>query len=152
VRYWDASAVVPLLILEPATAATLELLADDPGIVTWWGTRVECVSALARRGREGALRETDVADAIGRLDALAEAWNEVTPGESVRRTAVRLLRAHPLRAADALQLASAIASADGNPASLPFHVLDDRLAEAASKEGFTVVGMPHAEPGCAPRP
>jgi predicted nucleic acid-binding protein len=136
VRYWDASAIVPLLIIEEATATTLGLLAEDPAIVTWWGTRIECVSALARRGREGALRESDIVDAISRLDALAEAWSEVTPGEGVRRMAVRLLRSQPLRAADALQLAAAIACADGNPASLPFLSLDDRLAVAASKEGF----------------
>jgi predicted nucleic acid-binding protein len=144
VRYWDSSAVVPLLSLEEATPTTLGLLAEDPAIVTWWGTRIECVSALARRGREGSLRESDVVDAIGRLDALAEAWSEVAPGEGVRRTAVRLLRAHPLRAADALQLASAITSADGNPASLPFLALDDRLADAASKEGFNLVVWPDA--------
>ena len=143
-RYWDASAGVPLLTLEEATPTTLGPLAEDAGIVTWWGTRVECVSALARRGREGALRESDVADAIGRLDALAEGWSEVTAGEGLRRTAVRLLRAHPLRAADALQLAAAIASADGNPTTLPFLAFDDRLADAASREGFIVVGRPGA--------
>jgi predicted nucleic acid-binding protein len=144
VRYWDASAIVPLLILEEATTTMLGRLAEDPAIMTWWGTRVECVSALARRGRERALRESDIVEAISRLDALAEAWSEVTPGDGLRRTAVRLLRAHPLRAADALQLAAAIAGADGNPASLPFLALDDRLVDAASKEGFPIVGQPAA--------
>jgi predicted nucleic acid-binding protein len=139
VRFWDASAVVPLVVVEEATAATLEWLAQDPAIVTWWGTRVECVSALARRAREGALREADVGEALGRLDAFAEAWVEVLPVDAVRRTAVRLLRAYPLRAADALQLAAAIASADGNPESLPLVSLDDRLTDAASKEGFPIV-------------
>ena len=138
-RYWDSSAVVPLLIEEETTATAVEWLAGDSRAVTWWGTRVECVSALARRAREGAFREAEVADAIARLDSLSEAWAEVTPGEGVRRTAIRLLRAYPLRAADALQLAAAIATADGSPGSVPFVTLDDRLADAASKEGFPIL-------------
>jgi predicted nucleic acid-binding protein len=139
VRYWDSSAVVPLLIKEGTSATALEWLAGDSQVVTWWGTPVECVSALARRAREGAFQEADVADAIARLDSLSRAWSEVTPGEGVRRTAIRLLRAYPLRAADALQLAAAIATADGSPGSVPFVTLDDRLADAASKEGFPIL-------------
>jgi predicted nucleic acid-binding protein len=50
-----------------------------------------------------------------------------------------LLRVHPLRAADALQLAAAIIAADSEPRSLAFVTLDDRLARAAEREGFPVV-------------
>jgi predicted nucleic acid-binding protein len=53
--------------------------------------------------------------------------------------ATRLLRVHPLRAADALQLAAAIIAAEDDPRSLPFVTLDDRLALAAEREGFPVV-------------
>ena len=141
-RYWDASAVVPLVVSQESTAAALSWLAEDDAVLTWWGTRIECVSALARRAREGALQETEVADAIARLDRLGEVWTEVTPGEAVRRTAVRLLRAYPLRAADALQLAAAVVGAGDSPGSMPFLTLDDRLAEAASKEGFPIVSPP----------
>jgi predicted nucleic acid-binding protein len=139
VRYWDASAVVPLLVVEAATDRALAWLAEDVGVVTWWATPIECVSALARRGRDGTLRETEIASAIERLGAMAAAWHEVAPVDSVRRTAIRLLRAHPLRSADALQLAAAIASADGSAGSVPFVTLDERLAEAASREGFPIV-------------
>jgi hypothetical protein len=70
---------------------------------------------------------------------LAAAWGEVMANDTLRRTAIRLLRGHALRSADALQLAAAIASADGDPGSLPFVTLDDRLAEVASREGFPLV-------------
>jgi predicted nucleic acid-binding protein len=142
VRYWDASAIVPLLVGEAWTGAARAWLSEDAGIVTWWGTPIECVSALARRARERLVRETDVAEALARLDALADAWIEVAPGDVVRRTAVRLLRAYPLRAPDAFQLAAAIVAADGLPGSVPFLTFDDRLAEAASKEGFPIVPPP----------
>ena len=137
-RYWDASAVVPLLIVEDSTPTARAWLTEDPGIVTWWGTPLECVSALARRQREGGLPEASIIDAVERLEVLAQTWHEVSPTDGVRRTAVRLLRSHPLRAADSLQLAAAIAAADGDPGSMPFVTLDARLADAASKEGFRI--------------
>ena len=56
-----------------------------------------------------------------------------------RKSAIRILRVHPLRAADALQLAAAIAAAEDNPATLPFVTFDDRLGQAAARDGFVVV-------------
>lgn len=53
---------------------------------------------------------------------------------------MRFLRVHTLRAADSLQLAAAFVSADKRPAFLDVVTFDGRLAEAARKEGFVVVG------------
>jgi hypothetical protein len=53
--------------------------------------------------------------------------------------ALRLLRNHPLRAADALQLAAALIASEETPQTLEFICLDDRLALAARREGFTVI-------------
>lgn len=138
-RFWDSSAIVPLLVEEPASDLARAELARDPEVVAWWGTTVECVSALARLERDGALAATDTAAALGRLDAVAAAWQEVQPVERVRSTAIRLLRVHPLRAADALQIAAALAAAEADAASLPFITLDDRQALAAEREGFAVI-------------
>ena len=74
-----------------------------------------------------------------RLRLFHESWQDIEPSERLGEIAMRLVRTHPLRAGDALQLAAAIVAAEGVPASLPFVTLDDRLAEAASKEGFPVV-------------
>ena len=131
-RYWDTSALVPLLVVEARSAETTSLLREDPEILTWWGTRVECASALARLERDGIA----IDEPLTRLDALAGAWHEVEPTDHVRRVARRLLRVHPIRAADALQLAAASVAAEGDPATLPFVCLDDRLILAASREGF----------------
>ena len=138
-RYWDASAIVPVVIDEPTLAAVLALLEEDPHVVVWWTTEVECVSAITRREREGVLDAADVVAATARLAALRAAWGEIRPGTRLRQTATRLLRVHPLRAADALQLAAAIIAADDDPRTLPFVTLDDRLARAAEREGFPVV-------------
>ncbi|MFZ1888102.1 MAG: hypothetical protein WAU33_08715 [Candidatus Binataceae bacterium] len=50
------------------------------------------------------------------------------------------MRSHPLRAADALQLGAAIVAAEEEPMSLEFVTLDRKLADAAAKEGFRVLG------------
>ncbi len=60
------------------------------------------------------------------------------PSDAVRSTAQRLLRVHPLRAADSLQLAAAIIAAEHEPGTLEFVSLNARLNEAASREGFRV--------------
>lgn len=138
-KFWDASAIVPLLVAEPPTGALLDMLARDPLMLVWWGTAVECTSAVARREREGALSARDAAGALDRLRSIATGWQEVLPTDAVCATAQRLLRVHPLRAADALQLAAAILGAEHEPASLELVCLDDRLAEAAHREGFAVI-------------
>jgi uncharacterized protein len=79
--------------------------------------------------------------AFDRLKQLASGWHEVDPSDIVRETATRLLRVHPLRAADALQLAAAFIAAEQRPASLEMLTLDDRLAGAARKEGFAVIDI-----------
>jgi predicted nucleic acid-binding protein len=111
----------------------------DPQLVAWWGTVIECISAVTRRERDGALDARSMVDALDRLDALSLVWTEVEPGQRVRQVAVRLLRVHPLCAADALQLAAAIVASEDQPATLPFVTLDDRLGQAAEREGFVVV-------------
>ena len=135
-RFWDASAIVPLLLDEPARQALLELLERDASMVVWWASPVECASAIARREREGALGLREAADAFRRLKALSASWSEVVASEAVRNAAMRLLRVHPLRAADSLQLAAAVVAAEGNPGELPFVCLDERLGDAAEREGF----------------
>ena len=78
-------------------------------------------------------------DALERLDALAQAWQEVQPIVRIRQTAIRLLRVHGLRGADALQLGAALTVAEDQPASLQIVTLDDRFGQAAEREGLRVV-------------
>lgn len=138
-KFWDTSAVVPLLIDEPSTVVVRRQLRSDPGLFVWWATSVECTSALTRLERDGALDASLMAQAFARLDSLELMWTEIQPGQQLRSQATRLLRVHSLTAADALQLAAAIAAAEGNPHTLPMVVLDERLALAAQREGFPVV-------------
>lgn len=137
-RFWDASAVVPLLLEEPSTLGLITLLTVDSSMIVWWGTPVECASATARRERELALTAGTATQVLARLRALAESWQEVLPSAAVRATAQRLLRVHPLGAGDSLQLAAALVAAEHDPASLEFVCLDERLSDAAGREGFVL--------------
>jgi uncharacterized protein len=148
VRFWDSSALIPLLVAEPMSAAVMRVFELDPEIIAWWGTEAECVSALARLERDDSLTAPALAEALLRLESLAKSWREVQPVTAVRTTAIRLLRVHPLRMADAFQLAAAIVAAENHPASLQFVTLDDRLGQAAEREGFTFP-RPDQEPATA---
>ena len=106
-RYWDSSAIVPLLVEEALTDPIVKLFRRDRITVTWWGTRVECASALARVERLGGLDAAAASEAFDRLEAFSDTWHEIEPGEAVRETAQRFVRVHDLRAADALQLSAA---------------------------------------------
>ena len=126
---------------EPHRQRVLRILEADDRIAVWWGAPVEYVAALSRRERDGSLTTTEVSEHLGRLHALSQVWYEVQPGRRITVVAQRLLRVHPLRAADSLQLASAIAVAEDEPSSIGFVCLDARLNRAAAREGFTVLAM-----------
>ena len=135
-KFWDSSAVVPLLVPEVMSGSMRRRYADDPVMVAWWATEIECTSAIARRQRVGQLPEDIAAEGFVRLNALRAGWHEVEPGDELRESAKRLLRVHDLRTADALQLAAAVFIAEARPSTLEFVSLDDRLLAAARREGF----------------
>lgn len=138
-RFWDASAIVPLLTAEPTSEAMQAVFEADPLMVVWWATPVEVASAMTRREHAGAMTAVDTSRILRTLDALAATWLEVQPKAPIRPLARRLLRTHPIRAADALQLAAALAVCDDQPAAVPFVCLDERLATAARQEGLDVI-------------
>jgi predicted nucleic acid-binding protein len=157
VRFWDTSALVPLLVAEDATEAVRACYGADPVVLVAWTTAVECASAIARAERDELLTLAEATAAFARLDELARVWREVEPSDDVRDVARRLLRVHRLRAADALQVASATMAAERRPSSLVVVTLDERLEAAAAREGFPVLvpgklETPRAEPPGANRP
>ena len=100
---------------------------------------MEYVAAFSRRERDGSLTTKEVSDHLVRLHALSNVWYEVQPGRRIRTLAQRLLRVQPLRAADSLQLAAALAVAEEEPSSVGFVCFDARLNQAASREGFALL-------------
>lgn len=145
-RFWDTSALVPLVLHESTSASARQALAADAEIVVWWATPIECTSAIARAEREARIDDAGMTDALAGLRLLRSGWSEMDATVRLRETAERLVRVHPIRAADAMQLAAAASAAEGSPSGLPFVTLDDRLAVAADREGFPVVRFDRSQP------
>ena len=139
-RFWDTSGLIPLFLAERATTRVERWLRSDPEVVVWTLTRVELLSALARRRRTEPTATPRLAAARREVLNTWERWSEVTAVEIVRRHAERLVETHPLRAADALQLGAALVTSENDPATLEFVTLDEDLAVAAEREGFRVLG------------
>lgn len=139
-KFWDSSALAPLIVRQQASGRLRSLYRSDSGVLAWWGARVECESAISRLEREGRLQRRSANSARQRLGRFAATWHEVQPSDRLREDACRLLRVHDLRAADSLQLAAGLTASEGRPPTLIFVCLDQRLAAAAEREGFPVIG------------
>lgn len=137
-KFWDTSAVLPLLVTEADSDMREKALREDGEMLVWYATPVEIESAICRREREGALTSRDADQIRALCETLQQSWIEVQPGDAVRARARRLLRIHSLRAADAFQLAAALIACREQPAGVTFLTADARLKQAARLEGFVV--------------
>ena len=131
--------LLPLIVRETTSAKVAGLLQDDSAVSAWWGTWIECSVSISRLRREGKLSEQNEGQARTRLDRLAISWRGVSPTDDLRLLASLLSRDHPLKAADALQLAAALRWCEGNTTGAGFVCLDKGLRRAALEEGFDVL-------------
>lgn len=136
--FWDSSALIPLCIQERASHK-VKKLAKQFAPVVWWVTTVEIHSAIARLHRSGELDDAGRQAAFDRLSVLSRGWREVLPTDKLRTQAGMLLDTYSLRAADSLQLASAMVWCQQRPSRRRFVSNDLRLCEAAARAGFVVV-------------
>ena len=83
-RFWDSSAILPLIVEERASNYATRFYEANPELVVWWAASVECASALARLERDGAIETRDLTQALQQLQALQSAWNEGQPLDTVR--------------------------------------------------------------------
>jgi uncharacterized protein len=138
-RYWEASALLPLIVEEAGSELASQWLVTDDHVCTWAMTRVELASTIERRTREGRLTPKERRAALELVTALAKAATEIIDVEGVRDRATQVLARHALRAADAAQLGAALTVVSAGVRGLQFVTLDRRLADAASREGLDVV-------------
>jgi len=135
--FWDTSALLPLVIEEPKSLRAANLY-PHYSVVVWWATEVEIHSGLARLRREKSLTQGSFIGAQNLFGQLACGWLIIHESPTIAPSACRLLELHPLRAADALQLAAALEACEHNPLGFPFITADQRLADAARQMGFLV--------------
>lgn len=145
--YFDSSALVKYYIIEAGTAWVQNLI--DSRLDEEWAhtistsalTWAEVISAFARRHRRGEIATHLYRALTARF--LREArfrYGRLRVNDAVIEAAVELIQRHPLRAYDAVQLATALILnsaliADKLP-SLTFVSADDALCEVARMEGL----------------
>ncbi len=150
--FLDSSALAKRYALEPGTT-WLQTLTDPAAanaLIIARITLVEVSSALARRHREQTLPMADYGDALRalRLDADMQ-YHLVELDKAVCDEASRLVGQYPLRAYDAVQLASVLlvhrAFVDAGADAIVFLTADDRLLTVAQAEGLRA-DNPQAHP------
>lgn len=148
--YLDASALVKRYVDEAGSDWLRAIIAPalPPLLFTSRMAIVEVMSAFARRVRDGSLASDEFATARDafRGDCLNE-YQIMPPTMTVIDLACTLLERHPLRAYDAIHLATALGAqqflaAHGYP-TLTFLCADDRLNRVAAVEGLAVDNPNH---------
>jgi predicted nucleic acid-binding protein len=137
-RFWDTSALVPLILDEPSSTRMRAIFAHDPDIVTSIFTAVEIASAVWRRRHANQMSLAAHQAADGLFAALSMTWTELEVSQDAIDNAIGAMSRYPLRAGDALQLGTALVAA-GRADKLPFVSLDEDLKAAAHAEGFPVL-------------
>ena len=137
--FWDTSAIVPIIVPTVRSTMLAGHLAADNDLTVWRGTPVECAAVLYRSHREESIGQAALDAALVRLQAFTEDADTITPSEFVRRRASDFLAVYSLQPPEAFQLAAALAWCEGHPRGECFLSLDDRLSEAARREGFAVL-------------
>ena len=137
--FWATSGIVPLCVLQLQSSPARQTARLYSSQVVWWASSVEATSAFHRLSRDAEVTTKDLQQALSRLEYLRIRWNEIQPSEELRHRAERLLAAHRLRAADALQLGASLIWCGNHTRGRVFIGADGNLADAAEAEGFTVI-------------
>ena len=139
VVYFDASALVKLVVEESGSDLAARLWDRCDAALSSRLGYVEVCSALAASRRRDDLSQPELESALADLDTFWSFVRAVELTEQVRREAGQLARAHALRGADAIHLASALAVGDSQ---LLMAVWDRQLAAGARTSGLAVSPAP----------
>lgn len=127
--------MVKWFVDEERAADVEQLRRESTGAISQLA-EVELVSALARRHREGSISAEALESLLERsAEELASAVL-VQLNDAVLSRARALLLRHPLRSADAIQLGSCLELRDRLQQPVQFLAFDQRLNEAAAREGL----------------
>jgi predicted nucleic acid-binding protein len=107
IGYFDTSAVVPLLVTEPASAFCRELWDSADAVVTSRLCYVEAAAALAQARRLERISAGQHGSALNLLERLWAEFEVVEADAAVVRRAAELAYARALRGYDAVHCASA---------------------------------------------
>jgi hypothetical protein len=140
--FFDSSAIVPLCVAQPASQEARQAYRGFNRQIVAWATLIEASGAIYRAVRLGGLSELNAGRALDRLAQLEKRWTEIVASDLVRDIALDALRTYDLRAADAVQLASALVWCKQKTRNRSLVCFDQRLAAAGRAAGFDIMGVP----------
>ena len=135
IAYFDTSALVPLVITEPASATCGRLWNEATRVVSTRLIYPEARAALAQAERMHRLTAAEAARAVDDLDAIALQISYLEITAELAASAGDLAQTHGLRGYDAVHLASA---ALVNDDELVLVTGDRDLGQAARAIGLSV--------------
>ncbi len=139
--FFDSSAIVPLCVAQATSQKARLAHRGFSKQVVAWTTLIEATGAIHRAVRLGGLSELNARRALDRLAQLEKRWTEIVASDRVRDIALDALRSYDLRAADAVQLASALVWCKQKPRNRSFVCFDQGLATAGLAAGFDITGV-----------
>jgi len=135
--YCDSSVLVKRYVREPGRRKLLNLLRERSCVCSALAP-VEIRSAFRRRVHDGSLDASRLPAILQRLAVDRSHWTLVTVGAEVLSAAEALAAAHPLRALDAIHVASAQLFSARTPAPALFVSADRRQTDVAGTMGLAV--------------
>ena len=135
IAYFDTSALVPLMINEPASDTCRRLWNDATRTISTRLIYPEARAALAQAERMGRLTSADLAETVEDLDSITRQIDYVEITAHLAKSAGVLAQTHGLRGYDAVHLASA---ALANDDELVMVSGDSKLGAAAQSIGISV--------------
>lgn len=137
--YFDTSALIKRYVREKGSARVVSLLSRHD-LLSSAITPVEVMSALCRRKRNGELSDKDFAATLGRVQDDRTQWELVEVGSAVLSGAEAVIQGRvPMRALDAIHVASLVTFQAASGLTIPFVTGDDRQRVAAGHIGLDVV-------------
>jgi len=112
IGYFDTSAVVPLLVDEPGSAACRRFWEDADDVVSSRLVVVEAAAALAQAARDGRLTVDGHRAALGLLDQIWAELQLLDLDDDLTRSAAGIAAQFALRGDDAVHCASAASLQD----------------------------------------
>jgi predicted nucleic acid-binding protein len=137
--YFDTSALVKRYIRESGSVQVRALLRRHD-FLSSAVTPLEVMSALCRRRRDGDLSDDNFVVLVRRVQDDRTRWELVEVGSTVLSRAEEVIQGRvPIRALDAIHLASLVTFQAASGTRIPFVTGDDRQREAAGHIGLDVV-------------
>jgi predicted nucleic acid-binding protein len=137
--YFDSSALVKRYVEETGTNSVKSILSTGGEIATSKLTYPEILSALMRKHRAGEIAKKLLQDIVARFE---KDWYHILVLEfhnDLLQAVKFLLEKHPLKAADAVHLSSALWLKQTTRADLTFVTSDSNLLRAAQEENLHIL-------------